>query len=271
MTARRYKPYVACGVTASFLRFAFQYIRFVEYRLVRTDLDAEQVRGDTVTVLALFDDARGCEKFAQRVLSFRAGHSRERREGEDDEVLYVLAGSGAIAVGGSTVALTPELGIHVGRGTTWSVEAEGGLELLSVLVHDPLPLAPGSHCFVDLVAASRRSATASRQFVLGVGPETGCLSVMQFIGFVPPGRAPDHFHHYDEVLYILEGRGILHIGGEEAPLGPGACVHLPARLVHSIENAGDSELRLLGVFRPGGSPAEAYYPDGTPAVYPEES
>ena len=28
-------------------------------------------------------------------------------------------------------------------------------------------------------------------------------------------------------------------------------------------------MRLLGVFRPSGSPAEAYYPDGTPAVYPE--
>jgi mannose-6-phosphate isomerase-like protein (cupin superfamily) len=243
----------------------------MKYRLARADLDAEQVRGDTVTVLALFDDARGCEKFAQRVLSFRAGRSRERREAEDDEVLYVLAGSGTISVGESTMSVTVGMGIHVGRGTPWSVEAEGGLELLSVLVHDPLPLAPGSRAFVDLGAASRRSATGARQFVLGVSPETACLSVTQFIGFVPPGRAPDHFHHYDEVIYILEGRGVLHIGGEEAPLGLGACVHLPARLVHSIENAGDSELRLLGVFRPGGSPAEAYYPDGTPAVYAEES
>jgi hypothetical protein len=26
-------------------------------------------------------------------------------------------------------------------------------------------------------------------------------------------------------------------------------------------------MRVLGVFRPAGSPAEAYYPDGTPAVY----
>ena len=42
--------------------------------------------------------------------------------------------------------------------------------------------------------------------------------------------------------------------------------HLPARLVHCLANTGDSELRLLAVFRPAGSPAEAYYPDGTPAV-----
>jgi hypothetical protein len=30
-------------------------------------------------------------------------------------------------------------------------------------------------------------------------------------------------------------------------------------------------MQLLGVFRPAGSPAEAYYPDGTLATYPEES
>jgi len=72
------------------------------------------------------------------------------------------------------------------------------------------------------------------------------------------------------VLYILEGEGVLHIAGEHAPLMPGSCVHLPAGLVHCLENSGADELRLLGVFRPAGSPAEAYYPDGTPAAYPEE-
>jgi osmotically inducible protein OsmC len=33
-------------------------------------------------------------------------------------------------------------------------------------------------------------------------------------------------------------------------------------LVHSLEDTSPHELRLLGVFRPAGSPAEAYYPDG---------
>jgi uncharacterized cupin superfamily protein len=95
--------------------------------------------------------------------------------------------------------------------------------------------------------------------------------VTQFVGLVPPGRAPDHFHTYDEVIYVLEGEGRLFIGGEEAPLRPGSCVHLPSRLVHCLANTGDTELRLLGVFRPAGSPAEAYYPDGTLAVVPERS
>jgi oxalate decarboxylase/phosphoglucose isomerase-like protein (cupin superfamily) len=43
-------------------------------------------------------------------------------------------------------------------------------------------------------------------------------------------------------------------------------VYLPARLVHCLENTGAQEMQVLGVFRPAGSPAEAYYPDGAPAV-----
>jgi mannose-6-phosphate isomerase-like protein (cupin superfamily) len=107
--------------------------------------------------------------------------------------------------------------------------------------------------------------------VLGATPELGCASVTQFIGLVPPGRAPDHFHTYDEVIYVLDGEGFLEIDGEQAPVTPGSCIHLPKRLVHCVANTGDTELRLLGVFRPAGSPAEAYYPDGTLAVLPERS
>jgi mannose-6-phosphate isomerase-like protein (cupin superfamily) len=241
----------------------------VRYWLNRASVVADETPGDTVEVLPLFDDARGCEKFAQRVLRFSPGRSRGRVDEGSDEVLYVLEGVGAATVGGTEVELRPGIGVFIRRGTEWSAVPDGDLELLSVLVRDPEP-APGALTVVDLAAAERRSATAARQFVIGVSAEAGCPSVTQFIGFVPPGRAPDHFHRYDEVLYILEGEGMLHIGGEQAPLGAGACVHLPATLVHCLANTGDRELRLLGVFRPSGSPAEAYYPDGTPAVYPEE-
>ena len=103
----------------------------------------------------------------------------------------------------------------------------------------------GAHAVVDLAHEERRSATASRQFSIGLDPDVGCMSVTQFVGFIPPGRAPDHFHRYDEVLYVLEGEGALHIDGEQEPLAPGSCVHLPARLVHCLENTGDEEMRVL--------------------------
>ncbi|MDX6472934.1 MAG: hypothetical protein QOK22_1750, partial [Gaiellaceae bacterium] len=87
---------------------------------------------------------------------------------------------------------------------------------------------------------------------------------------IPVGRAPEHFHTYEEVVYVLEGEGTVHVGGESAPLRPGSCIHLPARLVHCLENAGPGVMQVVGVFRPAGSPAEAYYPDGTPAAVPPE-
>jgi len=200
------------------------------------------------------------------VLRFPPGRSSARVERARDELLYVLAGRAELTVGGQRVELAEGTGIFLAAGSSWSLDCRSALECLSVLVCDP-ERAPRAHGRVDLAAARRRSATAARQFVLGVGPEVGCASATQFLGFVPPGRAPDHYHRYDEVLYILAGEGLVHIEGEQAPLAAGTSVHLPARLVHCLENTGASELELLGVFRPAGSPAEAYYPDGTPARY----
>jgi mannose-6-phosphate isomerase-like protein (cupin superfamily) len=211
----------------------------------------------------LFDADSGCTCFSQRVVTLAGAVEAQT----NDEVLYVLEGAATVRIEGHSYDLVPGTALFVGRGTPW--ELDGEMRAVSVLVHDSEP-SPVTHAVVDLAAVEKGSATAGRQFLLGVTPESGCASVTQFVGLVPPGRAPDHFHPYDEVIYVLEGTGTLFIGGEEAELRPGTCVHLPARLVHCLANTGDRELRLLGVFRPAGSPAEAYYPDGTPAVSPEE-
>jgi quercetin dioxygenase-like cupin family protein len=213
----------------------------------------------------LFDAASGCELFSQRLLRF--DDAGERSSADSDEVLYVLEGSARATIDGSVHELRPGTAAFVARGTPWSVE--GDAHAVSVLVHRPEG-ASRRYAVLDLADAERDSATAGRQFILGAAPASGCESVTQFVGLIPPGRAPDHFHTYDEVIYVLEGEGMLEIGGEQAPLGPGSCVHLPARLVHCLANTGDAELRVLGVFRAAGSPAEACYPDGTPAVGPTE-
>jgi quercetin dioxygenase-like cupin family protein len=211
---------------------------------------------------AMDSDADGTlfqtEPFTQRVGPLAGDH----HEAAADEVLYVLEGTGRVTIAGETHEVREGVSVFVSRGTPWS--AEGDARAVSVLIHEPEPST--GHAVLDLNTAETGSATAGREFLLGATPEVGCASVTQFVGLVPPGRAPDHFHTYDEVIYVLEGAGFLEIGGEQAPLRAGSCVHLPARVVHCLANTGDSELRLLGVFRPAGSPAEAYYPDGTPAV-----
>ena len=203
-------------------------------------------------------------EFQQRLLRFDDA-GEERRDDDRDEVLYVLEGSGVATVGGERQDIEPGTGIFVARGTTWQVESAEGLNLLSVLVEEPLP-ATSSHALIE--SGERGTATAGREFTLLAHPENGCESVTQFRGYIPPGRAPDHFHRYDEVVYVLSGDGAFHVDGESAPLHGGSCIHLPARLVHCLENHGPGEMQVLGVFRPAGSPAEAYYPDGSAAVVP---
>ena len=203
-------------------------------------------------------------EFRQRLLRFDGGGG-ERRDELRDEVLYVLEGSGTATVGGEEQQLEPGTGIFVARGTPWRIESAQRLKLLSVLVEEPLD-ASASHAVIE--GGARGTATAGREFTLLAQPENGCESVTQFVGYIPPGRAPDHFHRYDEVVYVLAGDGAFHVDGESAPLRAGSCVHLPARLVHCLENHGPGEMQVLGVFRPAGSPAEAYYPDGSAAAVP---
>jgi len=214
-----------------------------------------------VETIALFGPDSGCLLFDQRLLRF-GGASDLRVQEESDEVIYVLSGRGTASFG----ALAEGKAAYVPRGVAWRVEDADDLLVLSVLVHGPLEEETDGPVLLDVSDGAAQGATAGRQFRLLATPEVGCASVTQFVGIIPVVRAPDHFHTYDEVVYVLRGEGALHIDGESAPLRPGSCIHLPARLVHCLENTGPGEMNVLGVFRPAGSPAEAYYPDGTPAV-----
>jgi mannose-6-phosphate isomerase-like protein (cupin superfamily) len=205
-----------------------------------------------------------CDEFHQGVLRFDAP-SDERLDAAADEALYVLAGSGRATIGDESAALESGTAAFVPAGTPWRVDEAHGLELLSVLVHDPPP--GGKQAVIAVDGQEAGAATAGRMFRLLAGPDVGCVSVTQFVGYIPVVRAPDHFHKYDEVIYVLEGQGALHIDGETAPVHPGTAIHFPAGLVHCLENTGPGEMQILGVFRPAGSPAEAYYPDGRKAEY----
>jgi len=111
-----------------------------------------------------------------------------------------------------------------------------------------------------VVRLSDRKAvpTADRWYRVLVDEQVGCTEVTQFIGSIPPGRAPDHFHLYEEVLLILRGEGRMWAGATNTPIEAGSGIYLPNRQIHCVENTGTDELRLLGVFYPAGSPAVRY-------------
>ena len=57
--------------------------------------------------------------------------------------------------------------------------------------------------------------TGDRRFRVLMGPGRGCEAATQFVGEIPPGRAPEHSHPYDEVVLVLDGEGVAHAGGRE--------------------------------------------------------
>ena len=102
-------------------------------------------------------------------------------------------------------------------------------------------------------------ASGDREFRYLVTDEVGCRDLTQFFGVIAPGRAPDHSHVYDEVIYVLEGEGTLHIDGEHEPVSAGTCIHLPPLREHSLENSGSTPMKVVAVFHPAGDPASRAY------------
>ena len=102
------------------------------------------------------------------------------------------------------------------------------------------------------------SATGRRSFQIMLGPENGCARATMFVGVVPPGAAPWHFHQYDEIVYLLDGAASYHQAGGVQSMAAGSAVRIPPRTVHINENVSGADMRVLGVFTPAGSPAAAY-------------
>jgi quercetin dioxygenase-like cupin family protein len=119
------------------------------------------------------------------------------------------------------------------------------------------PLGPrGSVAELNLDDAA--AATGSRSFQVLLGPENGCCRATMFVGVVPPGAAPWHFHNYDEIICVLRGDGVYHQAAGAQPTRPGSVVRIPARTVHINENRAAEEMHVLGVFTPAGSPSAAF-------------
>jgi quercetin dioxygenase-like cupin family protein len=209
----------------------------------------------------------------QTVLECAPGRPVLRATGDAEEVLFVLSGAGSLHVGGEQHELQPESGAYLPPGTDYEVRAAAAppLRLVSVRVPDPPGASdaqPPGVSVRHLAEQEAKTATTDREFRIIADPEHGGLrSATHFVGYIPAAKAPDHFHTYDEVIYVLDGEGTFHADGRHAPLHAGSRIHLPARTVHCLENTGTATMRVVAVFRPAGSPAAAYYPDGTPA-YP---
>jgi quercetin dioxygenase-like cupin family protein len=200
-----------------------------------------------------------------------AAHSTvELGETASDTLLYVPAGSGTLSLAGGKHALRPRCAGLVVAGETVTIEADTELELVVTTVGGDVDLhAPmGTREVVtSLAEADAQQATGARSFQILFGPHNGSTRATLFAGFVPPGKAPWHYHLYDEIVWVPEGPGRLHLAEGDEPLGAGAAFRLRPRQVHIVENEGAAEMTIIGVFTPAGSPSAAFLTADVAADY----
>ncbi|MDH3606432.1 MAG: cupin domain-containing protein [Acidimicrobiia bacterium] len=236
------------------------------YITQETDVSPVVDPDDTVSTRTTIDASVGAEHLEQRVLHFATGRSRARHALGRDEVAYVVSGSGTLVLAGDSHELTPDMGVYIRAGEGYEVDNPGAEDLVLVSVTAPEPSegdVPVERSVTVRVADQPTiPAGKDREFRFVINPDAGCRDVTQFVGWIPPGRAPTHHHLYDEVIYVLDGSGVLHLEGQpDVPISTGSCIHLPPPVQHCLENTGDRPLRVLGVFHPAGSAAEAYEND----------
>lgn len=232
--------------------------------VVRVDeVEATTEDGDTTSTRVTIDDTKGCDRLTQRIVRFSAGRSRPRSPGAGmQEILYVLAGEGRLHLNGEH-ALEPDTGVFVLPEDRYEIENPGPDDLVVVSVVTPQERAPEGLGYERKVVVRFRDQPTipvggPREFRYLVNEDMGSLDVTQFVGLVQPSRAPEHFHEYDEVAFIVEGEGAIHMGGADVPVGPGTCIFFPRGVSHCLENSGTGVLRVMGVFYPSGSPGVHY-------------
>jgi len=220
------------------------------------DVPGVRAPGDTAEVRTTIDASHGCERLEQHVIRFSPGRSLERAAGDRQEVLFVVSGIGTLERDGQEHVLEPWTAAFVAPGESYRIATDEDMVVASVTAPES-ELGVGEPRRVTVRHADQPSLPASpnREFRYLINQDAGCLDVTQFVGVIPPGKAPEHSHTYDEVVYILEGTGTYHIAGEEVPLEPGTCLHLPPYTRHCLENSGSTDMKVLGVFHPSGDPA----------------
>lgn len=79
-----------------------------------------------------------------------------------------------------------------------------------------------------------------------VGPEQGWQDyVMRIIELDKDGYSPSHTHPWPHINYMIEGRGLLLIEGQEHPVEAGGYAYVPADKHHQFKNTGTGKFRFI--------------------------
>ena len=204
------------------------------------------------------------------------GNASPKGSKDSDTLIYVKSGSASLEIIGSddenSVKVEAGSAVLIRNGENFFWANGNNLVALEVSVPVVGPFARKQNSptekfqrHVKQGVSDKGTATGSREFEILFDANNGSSAATMFIGFIPPSGAPDHYHLYDEICHIVSGTGSVVVDGENQEISSGSTFAITPRLLHSVVNSGNEDLWLLGVFRPQGSPAAAYYPDGRPA------
>jgi mannose-6-phosphate isomerase-like protein (cupin superfamily) len=211
--------------------------------------------------------------FVRRLARIAPGSRVNGTAGTAGELWFVIDGTGRLEVDDHpALPLRRDRGLWIPPGARYRVDGDGPGELRFDAVSLPAPTSqPGdraSRAGADSGGPLARDlrdceveTTGDRRFRVLFGPGRDCSVATQFAGEIPPGRAPGHSHPYDELVLVLEGEGVLHLGDAEQAISPGTCAHLRPGQMHCLENTGTTTMRVLGVFHPADSPAVKVHAD----------
>jgi len=222
---------------------------------------------DGVERRLLVEPERGSE-LALDTLLLTAATSVDLTDPVHDTLLFAATGEGALA--GEPLG-TPSAGLLATGAAATLAAGDAGLFCIRATLgaatdlHAPMGQAEP---IVALDEVESGAATGARSFQVLHGPHNGSTRATMFVGYIPPGKAPWHYHLYDEIVWVLRGQGRLHLGDEVEALVPGVAFRLRPREVHIVENTDPSEeLAVVGIFTPAGSPSAAYLMPDVAASY----
>ena len=189
-----------------------------------------------------------------------------------DSLLFVFAGSGSLTLGNETRSVAAGTAGLVLAGEDAQLEADSPeLRVICATIgsesdrHAPIG---AREIVASLDEAGSEKATGARSFQILFGPHNGSTRATLFAGFIPPGKAPWHYHLYDEIVWVPNGPGRLHTGETTEELAPGSTFRLRPRQVHIVENLSVSEtMTVIGIFTPAGSPSAAFLMPDVAAEY----
>ncbi|MGL6280070.1 MAG: hypothetical protein ACRC50_11005, partial [Gaiella sp.] len=149
---------------------------------------------------------RGSE-LALDALTLDGGATLDLADALHDSLLFVHGGGGALVTGGKEheVSGASALLVTASAPAALTAGAEGlrcVRATLGAATDLHAPIGPGEPV-VALERVEAGTATGARSFQVLHGPHNGSTRGTAFVGYIPPGKAPWHYHLYDEIVWVL--------------------------------------------------------------------